>query len=151
VGVGFKLVLFIFLFTLVSCECSNTSTSIIKKKNANGVVLEEGITINGKREGISRLYYDNGSIKEIGYWKNDLQDSTWQYFDTLNRLICTAEFLRGKQNGLTYFYNTSKKQIEVSTFKDGKIHGLAIIIDTQINKTYVFKWKENILIQKDSF
>jgi len=43
----------------------------------NGNKREEGALLNGKRNGIWKLYETNGHLKSIGAYKNGLKDGLW--------------------------------------------------------------------------
>jgi antitoxin component YwqK of YwqJK toxin-antitoxin module len=52
----------------------------------NGTAWSELQYDKGLREGANVTYYENGKIRYTGFYKNDKQDSIWEYFDPEGKL-----------------------------------------------------------------
>jgi antitoxin component YwqK of YwqJK toxin-antitoxin module len=52
----------------------------------NGILWSELSFDKGLRHGSNITYYRSGKKRYEGYYKNDKQDSVWNYYDTLGIL-----------------------------------------------------------------
>lgn len=41
----------------------------------------------GSREGQNIVYYENGDKRYEGFYKNDMQDSLWTYYDSIGKVV----------------------------------------------------------------
>jgi len=51
----------------------------------NGLAWSEMHYDKGLRQGPNLVYYNSGKLRYAGFYKNDLQDSVWTYYDSLGR------------------------------------------------------------------
>lgn len=49
----------------------------------NGLLWSEMEYDKGIRQGLNNAYYPDGKVRYNGFYKNDLKDSVWSYFDSL--------------------------------------------------------------------
>lgn len=80
---------------------------------------------NGLLDGIN-VAYQNGKIKEIGHWKNNLQNGVFKLYTESGTLVDDAIFKDGKRNGVTkqYYSDNGNLLIEahyINGLLDGKI------------------------------
>ena len=57
--------------------------------------LSEGSIRNGKKTGKFSFYYDNGQLKEEGYYSNNLQQRKWTYYFENGQLNGTGSYKDG--------------------------------------------------------
>lgn len=66
----------------------------------NGNMWSECFYNKGKKHGASNVYYANGKPQYKGWYKNDLRDSLWLFFDTLGKQIDKRAFRNDQETGL---------------------------------------------------
>ena len=161
-----KLILIFVLFSVIlSCKDGN---NIIYKYYDNGQIREKIDFDNnivykyyksGKLEykasikdsilhGSSVAYYENGTVKDSGYYNNDNQYGTWYYFNEFGILdkICTYQYVFDKGNRLNeivYFNETGDTLLD-----KGHHFRLELLKDT-INLNDTFKF--DIIIERSIF
>jgi antitoxin component YwqK of YwqJK toxin-antitoxin module len=118
------------------------------KKDASGVVVEEGellqnlkngtwVTyhpkdsriktisnyINGKKNGVYLELNDRGSVELQCYYSNDVLDGKWVKYKFGSRPEKEIDYSMGKMNGFyREYHDNGKKQKEIA-YKDGVQHG----------------------------
>ena len=50
----------------------------------------------GLRDGKNTTYFENGKIRYIGFYKNNLQDSIWTYYDTIGKIATTILYQKDR-------------------------------------------------------
>lgn len=78
---------------------------------------------DGQLDGLN-VAYQNGKIKEIGHWKNGMQNGVFQLYTEKGILVDDAIFKNGKRDGITkqYYNDTGNLQVEVY-YTDGILNG----------------------------
>ena len=66
----------------------------------NGNMWSECFYDKGKKQGASNVYYANGNPQYKGWFKNDLRDSLWLFFDTLGKQVDKRAFSKDVETGL---------------------------------------------------
>ncbi len=82
-------------------------------------------TISKQKEGLARLYYKNGHLRQVGMWHKDRQQGVWKFYDKDGTIFSEISFVDDKQDGLSVFYNNQGIVIEKTNWKNGKINGYA--------------------------
>ncbi len=59
---------------------------------SNGLQWSEMFYDKGQMSGSNTTYYENGKMRYKGFYKNNLRDSTWEFYDTTGVLIQTVKF-----------------------------------------------------------
>lgn len=79
----------------------------------------------GQLDGLN-VAYQNGKIKEIGHWKNGMQNGVFQLYTREGILVDDAIFKNGQRDGITkqYYNDTGNLQIEVY-YTNGVLNGAA--------------------------
>ena len=77
-------------------------TGLVYGINKNGF-LTKTIYVKGKREGISKIYHENGQISLQATYKNDQPNGLWQWYDKNGRLTYKATYKSGKRVKKTAF------------------------------------------------
>lgn len=141
------------------------------KRTSNGILLEEGMLLNGKRNGIwvtyhndnelpktivnyvndvySGVYYsfnNRGQLEEMrGYMNNEL-DGEWGKYK-FGRTTEEATYKNGKFHGTykSYFANSDKIQKELN-YKDGELHGSYKFYNEDGKITLEYEYKDGVKI-----
>ena len=86
----------------------------------NGRIIAEGILKdNGKKEGLWKEYYDDGSLKSEGNYKNDWKTGKWKYYYPNGQLEETGEYINGKPEGEWTWYFPSGKLLRKMNYYQG--------------------------------
>ena len=64
-------------------------------------------------------FYDNGAIKEVGYFKNDKLHSQWISYNEEGKVKVTARYKNGKKHGKWYFVGDDT--VKEVNYKSNKI------------------------------
>lgn len=68
----------------------------VKGTNKNGFLIK-AIYEQGKREGISITYHENGQLSLKANYKNDQPNGLWEWYDKNGRLTYKASYKEGKR------------------------------------------------------
>lgn len=66
----------------------------------NGLKWSECFYDKGKKHGSSMVYHENGKLYYSGWFKNDLRDSLWFYYDTLGKEVDRRAYRNDLETGL---------------------------------------------------
>jgi len=64
-------------------------------------------------------YYDNGSIKEVGFFKNEKLHNKWVSYNEEGKITTIANYSNGKKDGKWYIL--SNDSIKEVTYKSNKL------------------------------
>jgi antitoxin component YwqK of YwqJK toxin-antitoxin module len=101
----------------------------MKKFLLIAVLMISGIAISQGNEPIleeegqlvkATYYYDNGTVQQVGYFKDGKLDGKWTSFDANGNLITIAEYTNGVKSGKWMYYSNSVCISEVN-FSDNRI------------------------------
>ncbi len=67
--------------------------------NNKGEICQKIEIINGKQNGKTIIYYQNGKIKEERYFKEGLRDSIWTTWSEEGKKIAIAQFFNNLKDG----------------------------------------------------
>ena len=62
----------------------------------NGLKWSELHFDKGLREGPNMTYFESGKLRYDGFYKNDLKDSVWNYYDSTGKLASRYLFKNDK-------------------------------------------------------
>lgn len=62
-------------------ECKNGAFNGFSKTYSKGILVYEGVYLNGKRDGTENVYYDDGNIKITTNYKNGVKDGTEIFYN----------------------------------------------------------------------
>lgn len=137
------------------------------KKDANGAIIEEGILINGAKNGSWVTYYpnkemaiktqanyvnnelngifltysDRGQIETLTTYANGIYDGNYAKF-RFGNLEESGIYVNGELNGMfKKYYPTRKIQMEAE-YKNGKQHGMYKYYDDQGNVVMEYEYKD---------
>lgn len=66
----------------------------------NGIKWSECFYDKGKRHGSSMVFYPDGKLQYSGWFKNDLKDSLWFFYDNAGKEIDKHAYRNGEETGL---------------------------------------------------
>lgn len=81
----------------------------------------EGTLVNGKAEGIRKLYYQNGQVFSDRYFQNGLENGMRTEFYSDGNLKQEGAYTNGKENGIWKGYYPNGQIALLSVYKDGEI------------------------------
>lgn len=142
--------IFIGVTLLLAVSCSENTPHVPQavEEIEDTPVREEGTTIDGKKEGEWKWYFEDGGIKEISHWENDLphgeaitfyrngnkrSEASWERgrlhgvyrtFDSVTTIVVeelnySSDTLQGQ---VKTFYNHGALEM-IGFFRKGKKHG----------------------------
>ena len=126
-------------------------TGLIFERNDSDAILKEyevKFYLNGKLEGISKSFYEDGSAKEILTYSNGLLTGERSYYWPNGLLKESNQFERGIMTGQsTYFFSNGQIQKKFELDQYGKKHGLweDYYSNGQLKETSKYKNGEIIL------
>lgn len=74
--------------------------------------------------------YENGNLVEKGLLVNGKREGVWQSFDDMGRLITEASFAEGKKNGVWLIYNQTTLKY-VLHYQNDKVVGVNDLLVVQ--------------------
>lgn len=87
---------------------------------ANGIVLAEGLyDEEGRRQGQWKFYYETGTLKEEGNYKNDKREGVWKYYFEDGELEEMGSFRADMPDGIWRWYYPNKQLRLEEEFVDG--------------------------------
>ena len=112
------------------------------EENENGKAVVN--FINGKKEGITRFFNNNGDLlTEIEYKNDQICGKVKQYYDN-GALLSVIEYIDNIPNGkIITYYESGIKQFE-ACYKNGVFHGIAISYDSFGDKIIEHTYKNGI-------
>lgn len=84
---------------------------------------------SNKKDGIYKLYYKSGKIKEEGTYKNDKKEGIIKRYYESGKVIQEETYKNNEQNGIVKSYYENGKLMEQGNYKDGKAIGIVELYD----------------------
>lgn len=69
----------------------------------NGSLWSEGEFKNGLGEGYSHVYHTNGKVSTMGFYTNDNPSGVWQYFNEQGTMTHEIDYTQGRKGKLTTY------------------------------------------------
>jgi antitoxin component YwqK of YwqJK toxin-antitoxin module len=66
----------------------------------NGEKWSETFYDKGKRHGATNVYFQSGKLQISGWYKNDLKDSLWFFYDEAGKEIDRRAYREDQETGL---------------------------------------------------
>ena len=97
-------------------------------KPFNGYVTgsQEGMLINGKKDGLWSGFYENGNL----LWKGEYKEGkiiSWKEFHSNGEIFVTGDYKNGEKSGVWRIFDKKGKLIAKELFENGKIIDTTII------------------------
>lgn len=108
-------------------------------------------TLLKQKEGLAKLYYKNGKLKQEGLWHKDKQEGIWKFFNNDGSINSEITFANDNQNGLSVFYNRSGVVIERTNWKNGKLDGISIEYYDDSKVKRLTKWIDGKKIEEKKY
>ena len=82
--------------------------------------------VDGKRQGMSLQFYNNGMLHNEFYFKDDLSHGTQRIYDNVGRIVNLNSHYLGKLDGVQIVYYPSGNKQEEMNFKMNVKHGPSV-------------------------
>lgn len=93
-----------------------------KEFNKHGVLVSEGVYVNGKKHGLWREYYDHtGSIMIEEHYKHGIPHGRFSSFHPCGRVYSTGMFVDGSREGYFRVYDEQGVNIRNLYFVDNQL------------------------------
>lgn len=93
------------------------------------VVMTTELYVNGKLNGIRKVYYADGKIAEEATYKNGLKDGAYKRYGTNGVVMEESNYKDNVYNGLAIFRNQDNKVVGQGQFKDDEKVGVWDIME----------------------
>lgn len=87
----------------------------------SGRIQGEGNLLNGRLDGLRKMYFQNGNVSLERYYKNSIPNGLEQEFYEDGSLKQKGEFINGKEEGVWEMYYPNGKVKQRNIFKNGKM------------------------------
>lgn len=99
-----------------------------------GKIVGEGIfTDAGQKQGNWKEYYNDGSLKATGNYKNDLHDGLWKYYYKNGQLEEIGNYVEGQPDSKWFWYYSNGALLREEHFYDGLPDGMLTEYDKDGN------------------
>lgn len=97
----------------------------------NGKTYQEVTYKDGKKEGYYINSYPDGTLKEEGYYYNDLKCGDCRKYNSKGVLVRQAQYHDGQLNGTCIDYHDNGNLKEISVYKNGLKNGVCTYTDLE--------------------
>jgi len=105
--------------------------------------------INGKKDGVSCKYYENGKITEEIHWKNGIKQGKWTRYYLNEKPIVSSTYVNNKLDGnYEAFYNNGNLKVKGIYSKDNR-HGKWIYYDEKGEIKSTIKYHYGVVLDND--
>lgn len=92
-------------------------------KHYNGKKFVEANYTNYMMNGSHKIYYFDGSLRSVTFYKNDERDSIFKSYYFGGQLETEGKYINGEKQGVWKYYYENGKLSEEENFKDGNLSG----------------------------
>ena len=124
--------------TLIYRKGSDVPFNERKKAKVEDKIIEYDI-VNGVRQGMFVIFYENGNTQMKGQLDNNMNVGKWQYFYESGEIESEGYFVNNQPEGKWIWYFTSGKLKEEGNIKQGR----------RIGKWKNFDENGNIIMEKE--
>jgi len=118
-----KLIIFFLFYSLLIFSQKKYN----KEYYSNGVLKEEGWTVNNEKEGYWFFYHSNSKLKQKGHFKNNLPANYWYFYRENGSLEKEGHYENGKQNKWWVYFDSEGKVNHKCQFKDDLKNGYCLM------------------------
>ena len=86
-------------------ETGKLYTGIYVEKYPTGTKKTEMSLVNGRKEGLTQIYYSNGVVNELRMYKNNLMHGTWVTWNEKGINTAEANYANDIKNGKWYIWD----------------------------------------------
>lgn len=105
---------------LISAGKGESFTGLKVTYNDADVKTSEIAFVNGKPEGKITRYFENGQVKETGYYLAGQKHGSWSAYSEKGQLMSTAHFHNGNKDGEWLVWDTDGNLRYKLTYKNGE-------------------------------
>lgn len=99
-------------------------TGVYKNYHENLQLKTEMNLVEGKKEGITRIYFDDGKLKEIRAYNNNFMNGKWYTYNQQGAIIAEAGYNNGKKDGIWKIRDDNGTLRVEMFYKDGEKKGI---------------------------
>jgi TonB family protein len=85
------------------------------------------------RDGISKMWFDNGARNNEGLYKNGKREGEWRYYHFGNELSSFGNYVNDKESGVWKSYDSKGRLNAEKTYLEGVKEGKFVIYDSLAN------------------
>jgi antitoxin component YwqK of YwqJK toxin-antitoxin module len=104
-------------------------TGVYTETYPDGIPKAEISLVNGQRHGVSKIYYENGHVRDIQSYKNNLMHGKWESFNKEGVRIAEAHYRMGKKDGKWLIWDDNGTLRYDMTYKNREKTGVWYIYD----------------------
>ncbi len=102
----------------------------------------------GKKQGVSEKYHDNGKLAEVFHFQNDVKNGSWKQFYESGAKMATGQYKDGQLEGeVTYYYSSGKPRSR-GNYHKGLMDGTWYFFGDQLKLERKEIWKRGRLIEE---
>lgn len=105
---------------LIPASKSENFTGLKVSYNEANVKTSEIAFVNGQAEGKITRYYENGVVKETGYYLAGQKHGSWSAYNENGQLMSTAHFHNGNKDGEWLVWDNQGNLRYKLTYKNGE-------------------------------
>ena len=95
-------------------------SGLVLKKNKEGKVIEKNNYLMGRKNGPSESFYQNGKLKAVGKYVDNIREGSWSWFRPSGSLHRRGQFLSGKWDGVWEWFDENGNKTMLKSYKSGK-------------------------------
>ena len=84
-------------------------------------VMSTAHYVNGKAEGLTKSFYEDGTLQLEGEVRNEKRAGTWKWYHQNTSLETSVEFKAGKKEGTQLFYFDDGTVSRTEEYKEGEL------------------------------
>lgn len=137
--------IFIILSLLLSVSVAMSQKLMKTYYEVEGAPIKEefSVGINNQLEGEYISYFKDGTVKNTGFFKDNISTDEWRYYFESGELRMVGDVINGKNHGLwQYYYESGEKKME-GHLVEGRRTGDWLIYSTNGFKQSEGKYENN--------
>jgi len=104
---------------------------------------------NGGKNGMEKLYFENGAVAEEKMWVNGLQNGIWRRYYSTGKKKYETVFKDGEMNGRCYYYYSNGRVDIKGFYKDDKKDSTWTYYDgSSGNIKYTIEYKNGVAVNQ---
>ncbi len=124
-----KLNFYFYLILLYLIGCENCNEKKIYYPDGTLSAVNECF-INGKKNGLSKTYFQNGILESESYWNNDIPNGEAKYYYQNGSISAVGNFKDGVKHGSLISYDSATGKIDKKgMYNYGKFNGIEYFFD----------------------
>ncbi len=91
------------------------------KDDLGNKYLEEYINIKDSNERLKKIFWENGNIQSVIFFKGSMQNGPNDYYDSNGDLLYSGFYYQDKETGITILYNKELQKARIRTCSQGNV------------------------------